>query len=43
MGFICMYKAANTLVWGGGGGGRGALPIMAYMRKLHSRDFFFRL
>ena len=41
MGFICMYKAANTLV--GGGGGRGALPIMTYMRKLHSRDFFFRL
>ena len=21
MGFICMYKAANTLVGGGGGGG----------------------
>ena len=38
MGFICIYKPANTLVWGGGG--RGALPIMAYMRKLHSKETF---
>ena len=40
MGFICIYKPANTLVWGGGGGGRGALPVMAYMRKLHSKGTF---
>ena len=39
-GFHCIYKPANTLVWGGGGGGRGALPIMAYMRKLHSKGTF---
>ena len=39
MGFICIYKAANTLVWRGGGG-RGALPIMAYMRKLYSKETF---
>ena len=37
MGFICIYKPAN---WGGGGVGRGALPIMAYMRKLHSKGTF---
>lgn len=39
MGFICIYKPANTLV-GGGGEGRRALPIMAYMRKLHSKGTF---
>ena len=41
MGFIYIYKAANTLVWRKGGGGRGALPIMAYMRKLPSKGTFF--
>ena len=47
MGFICIYKPANTLVWSGGGGGgggggegRGALPIRAYMRRLHSKGTF---
>ena len=36
MGFICINKPANTLVWRG----RGALPIMADMRKLHSKGTF---
>ena len=27
MGFICIYKPANTLVWSGGGGGeKGGTP-----------------
>ena len=38
MGFICIYKAANTLVWGGGGG-RGTPNNGLYEEAPFQRDF----
>ena len=43
MGFICIYKAANTLVWRGGGGKGGTPYNGLYEEALFKRDFSFRI
>ena len=41
MGFICMYKAANTLVWGGGGGGKRGTPNNGLYEEAPFKGLFF--